>query len=184
MCAFYRCCISRKCITKGRRPLPNWYEFLFSFIKWMNRRRKYENSYYSELKELLTKRKYLIVAEELLSNCDENEFKDFLRISFDSKNIVPSYLHKLLSIIPFRGIITTNYDNLIELSYFENNKRIPKIVTNNDMLKGIDPLKEEYFILKMHGDIEDPKSIVLSYRSYQNMMYNSPNYRNLIEEIL
>jgi len=170
-------------MTKGRRPLPNWYEFLFSFIKWMNRKRKFEAIYYTELKELLSQGKYLIVAEELLSKCNGSDFGEFLRISFDSQRIVPSYLHNLLSIIPFRGIVTTNYDNLIELAYIENRKKIPKIFTNDDVLKGRDPLKEKYFILKMHGDIEDPKSIVLSYRSYQNMMYNSPNFQGLIDRV-
>lgn len=35
----------------------------------------------------------------------------------------------------------------------------------------------------MHGDIESPKSIVLSQRSYSQMIYNSPEYRKLLENI-
>lgn len=175
--------ISKKCITKGRKSLPNWYEFLKSFIFWHNRKFSFPGDYYEELKKLLKQEKYLLVAEELLDNIKDSEFKDFLDSSFDAKNILPSYLHKIISILPFRGIITTNYDNLIELSYIEYHKKIPKIITNNDVLNNKNPLDFPFFIFKMHGDIEDPKSIILSQGSYLNLIYNSPEYRNLIEKI-
>lgn len=175
--------ISRKCLAKGRRPLPNWHEFLYSFLKWMNRKKSYERTYYEELKRLINEEKLLVVAEEILENTETSDFTAFLRESFDSKNIVPSFLHKLIPIIPFRGIITINYDNLIELSYIETYKRIPKIFVNTDMIDGSLLDEQEFYILKMHGDIENPRSIVLSYKTYVEMMYKSPSYRDLLEKL-
>lgn len=175
--------ISKKCITDNRKNLPNWYEFLKEFIEWKNNMNAFEPEYFSNLLELLKENKYLIVAEELIKNINEVDFKNFLERVFNARNISPSRLHKLIAMLPFRGIITTNYDNLIELSYVQSNKKIPKIYNNLDIINGVDPLNSEFFILKMHGDIDDPKSIVLSYSSYIQLMYNSSNYQNLLQKI-
>ena len=173
--------ISRKCIARGRRPLPNWYEFLYSFLKWKNRKKPYEKKYYKELKKLIDQEKFLIAAEEILENTSSEDFVEFLHQSFDSKSIIPSYLHRLIPNIPFKGIITTNYDNLIELSYIEAHRRIPKILVNTDVIKGDVIDEKDFYILKMHGDIENPQSIVLSYKTYVEMIYKSPAYREFLE---
>ena len=175
--------ISRKCISTGRKPLPTWNEFLKRFIIWKNKKYNFDDDYYNELKELLDRNKYLIVAEELLENIDEREFQEYLNSVFDPQSIQPSYLHKLISLIPFRGIITTNYDNLIELSFVDMNKRMPDIYTNSDVLSGKNPMSSDNFILKMHGDIEDPQSIILSQKSYSELLYNSSGYQQLLEKI-
>ena len=175
--------ISKKCITDGRKSLPNWYEFLYEFINWVSKKKNLESEYIDDLLQLLDEQKYLIVAEELLANIDIIDFKRYLDESFNAKNIVPSRLHKLIALLPFRGILTTNYDNLIELSLVAGRKKVPNIFTNNDILNGINPLEKDFFILKMHGDIEEPASIVLSYKSYLKMMHESPIYQKLIESI-
>lgn len=175
--------ISKKCVTEGRKSLPNWYEFLKEFIEWIKTTKNIDNTYYENLLQLLDEKKYLIVAEELLENIDHTEFGEFLQKTFNSKNIVPSRLHKLIAMLPFRGIVTTNYDNLLELSLVSETSKIPKIFTNNDILNGLNPLGKDFFIFKMHGDIEEPESIVLSYKSYVKMMFDSPSYQKLVEDI-
>lgn len=175
--------ISKKCVTEGRKSLPNWYEFLKEFIVWVQKSKNLDDTYCEDLLQLLDERKYLIVAEELLENINHKEFGEFLQRTFNSKNIVPSRLHKLIAMLPFRGIITTNYDNLIEVCIVKEKSKIPKVFTNNDILNGLSPLENDFFILKMHGDIEDPESIVLSYKSYLKMMFDSLTYQELIEKI-
>lgn len=175
--------ISKKCVAEGRKSLPNWYEFLKEFIEWVQKTKNLDDAYCEDLLQLLDEKKFLIVAEELLENIDHKEFGEFLQRTFNSKNIVPSRLHKLIAMLPFRGIVTTNYDNLIEISIVNEKSKIPKVFTNNDILNGLSPLDNDFFIFKMHGDIEDPESIVLSYKSYLKMMFDSPNYQELIEKI-
>ena len=176
--------ISRKCIGNDRKPLPNWYEFLKSFIDWQKDNQKIKENDYKEMIYLLSKKKFLLVAEELLELTPTSDFNKFINQAFDPKSIVPSYLHELIAIIPFRGIITSNYDNLIEHAYFNIHKRIPKIITHKEIMEGIDIFENDFFIFKIHGDIENPKSIILSQRAYANLIYNSINYRDLLENIL
>jgi hypothetical protein len=175
--------ISRMCLGKDRKPLPNWYEFLSSFAIWQEKNKKLTKQDAREIKVLISKGKYLLVAEELLSISTEQEFNKFLNNTFEPKTIFPSILHELIVALPFRGIITSNYDNLIEQAYFSKFKRLPKLFYNKDILSGYDVFQNKFFILKLHGDIEDPKSIILSQKSYANLIYNSQEYRNLLEHI-
>lgn len=175
--------ISKKCITIGRKSLPNWYEFLDGFINWSNEKKNFENNYFIELKKLLKEEKYLIVAESLMQHIDEREFQKYLQEVFNAKYIVPSKVHHLISLIPFRGILTTNYDNLIELSIVDFQRDMPTVLSNEDILNGKNPLEEDFFIIKMHGDIKNPKSIVLSYSSYIQTIFNSIDYQKMIEKI-
>jgi len=80
-------------------------------------------------------------------------------------NIKPqsTKLHDLLSIIPhFKTIITTNYDTLIEDSYKERAQvlysqlQIPYIA------------KDKIQVFKVHGDLLEPKSIIITKSDYEN----------------
>jgi hypothetical protein len=175
--------ISKKCITTGRKSLPNWFEFLDGFIDWSNGKKSFDQNYLTELKKLLNESKHLIVAESLMQRVEENEFANYLNEVFNAKNIVPSRVHKLISLLPFRGILTTNYDNLIELSISDFRREIPNVYLNEDVLKKKNIFDDEFFIFKMHGDIKIPESIVLSYSSYNQVMFNSKTYQEILEKI-
>lgn len=70
--------------------------------------------------------------------------------------------HKLLAGIPhFRTIITTNYDNLIELE----NDRIEIIRTSVDYASA---KKDEQMLFKIHSDFTDIENIILTSSDYLN----------------
>lgn len=76
-----------------------------------------------------------------------------------------THLHDMLARVPyFRSIITTNYDHLIEDSYTSR-----AVITSNEtvFVPGIVKTK----IYKVHGDIDDGKSIVITTADYTKM-YN------------
>jgi hypothetical protein len=175
--------ISRKCLGKNRRPLPNWHEFLYSFAKWQVGKKKLTKEALKEIKLLLSKGKFLLVAEELLENSNGDEFAIFINQTFEPKAITPSHLHELISIIPFRVVITSNYDNLLEQAFFDVHERLPRVLTDSDIYNGANTLLDNFSILKIHGDIENPETIVLSQRSYAGLLYNSEPYRQFLKEI-
>ncbi len=175
--------ISRKCIGKNRRPLPNWFEFLESFTEWKKRRDELSHEDYKEILQLLENGKYPLVAEELIESLPPEDFGRYLDDSFEPRMIIPSYLHDLIPLLPFRGIITTNYDNLIERAYVRCYERLPKVFSHLDIEEGVNVFEHEFFIVKLHGDIEDPQSIVLSQKSYASLLYNSPKYREFLEKV-
>jgi len=175
--------ISKRCFGKDRKNLPSWYQFLEDFINWQYRNNKYLKSEFLEIKELLRdNNKFQIVAGDLIEKTTREEFKDFLESIFSPNDIFPSYLHKLFCLFPFRAIITTNYDILIEKAYYELYKKFPKIINYNEIKNGIE-IPHNFFIAKIHGDIEDPSTIILSQIDYMNLIHKSPIYIQFLKSL-
>ena len=92
----------------------------------------------------------------------EPEYRELLCRLFESCNL-SSALHQKLLEIHFSAILTTNYDKLIEHAVANRNSKIPPVLTNRDVPTLWRRLaRNEFFILKVHGDIERPETIVLS----------------------
>lgn len=98
-------------------------------------------------------------------------------------DITPSdrHLHDLLSKIPhFKSIITTNYDRLIEDSFGD---KATVIVSDTDVFN---PSKSRCRIFKIHGDLFNADSIVISntdYSKHYNRNFKDPFWASLIAEI-
>lgn len=92
-----------------------------------------------------------------------------------------NHLHELLAKIPFfRAIITTNYDRLIEDSF---NDEAAVIVNDTDVFIARQTKSRIY---KIHGDIRNPKSIVISSSDYSNQYnrdFKDPFWASVIAEI-
>ena len=124
-------------------------------------------------------------AQELQDTISKKDFGDFISSVFRDSNVAPSKTHLLLTKIPFRSILTSNYDNLIEGAYaLSNGGRIPNKFTQEDLLNISSPLRqEEFYIFKIHGDLERLNSIILSSRDYQRLLFRTPEYRQFIETL-
>ena len=48
--------ISQRCIGSNRNSLPNWYQFIDTFISWLHKKNKISSSEYQELEEILKNR--------------------------------------------------------------------------------------------------------------------------------
>jgi NAD-dependent SIR2 family protein deacetylase len=84
-----------------------------------------------------------------------------------SKPPVTGKWHELLSHIPhIKTIITTNYDQLFERAY---RKDIHTILTAPDLAQA--DHRTELF--KIHGDINDPESIIITKSDYRNFFYQN-----------
>jgi hypothetical protein len=83
----------------------------------------------------------------------------------------PSPMLHLLAQLPFKLIVTTNYDSLFETALTMAGKRVQKHVycprpntVTRDILK--DPTAEQPVVFKMHGDLDVPESIVITDEDY------------------
>jgi hypothetical protein len=92
--------------------------------------------------------------------------------------------HSLVAELPFRAILTTNYDGFIETAFAKRHStELPRFF--RPPLKGVVPeyMRQKPFILKLHGDLNDPESIVLGYRQYERLLYEDQAYRYCLETI-
>jgi len=85
----------------------------------------------------------------------------------------PSPILRMLAALPFKIIVTTNYDDLFETALRESKPaKRPNVLVYNpaptqpttDISE--DPTEERPMVFKMHGDLDKPESIVITDEDY------------------
>ena len=76
----------------------------------------------------------------------------------------PAPIHRALAELPGATFITTNYDALLEAALADQTSAVPTVVRFSD-IDGLRRLTAGQ-VLKLHGDIDHPKTIVLSSEDY------------------
>ena len=97
-------------------------------------------------------------------------------ISQLQKDVPLTNTHELLADLPFRAVVTTNYDHLLEKAFSRRN--FIKIVDGREApLARADQLP----LIKMHGDLDDPSSMVITKTDYDKY---AERHRALITYLL
>lgn len=122
----------------------------------------YDSLTKSEQKQVDVERPLPGFAQDYVTLRNYQELFQHLKREFSRK---PKSLktHDQLATIPYIDtIITTNYDNLFELAYGD---RLEKIVSDDNLpYMSRDKIK----LFKVHGDLQSPKSIVITDKDFRN----------------
>lgn len=95
--------------------------------------------------------------------------------------LAPTAAHRLIAATDYRGIITTNYDRLLEITITQERSWAPNTFTHEGYsAMGAALFNPELFLFKLHGDLSSPGSIVLSTRDYERLILFSPHVRALL----
>jgi len=177
--------LSSKAIRSDGKPLPTWKGLLSELLEYCVDKRIPFSVNVKDLEEMIANNNLIMVAQEIQETITKHDFGEFLQQLFREKSVVPTSTHLLLPQIPFRSILTSNYDTLIEGAYTLSNKgRIPHKFTQEDLLNISSPLrKDDFYIFKVHGDFDRPSSVVLGSRDYQKLFFRSPEYRQFLETL-
>lgn len=175
--------VSRRCLARNRRPLPSWKELLNLLLSVADDKGLIFPDTVRDLNDLLARKEYLMVAQELLEILGQEKVQDLINEALDPDGIIPSRLHELLALTPFRFCITTNYDNLLERAFVGTwNRHIERVCIDElQRLRSLLKLESE-FVLKLHGDLDRPETIVLGQRQYQFLL-QSAEYSEVLNEI-
>jgi hypothetical protein len=128
----------------------------------------------------------LIDAGEELRECllDPNKLRQCLGECILCNEAKTGEAHELIGRISFRAFLTTNYDDFIEgAALIHRSIRLEKFYEHT-----IDGVLEAYrqrkpFIIKLHGDLTEPKSIVLGSRAYERILYSNNSYCRCLDTI-
>lgn len=97
------------------------------------------------------------------------------------KNLTPHTIHDIIVKVPCAGIITTNFDNLIERAYIAERGNVDVVLPNN--VDGLARLEDRSpWILKLHGSFENAESTVLSLTEYESLM-NKPSIASTVSRL-
>jgi hypothetical protein len=112
------------------------------------------------------------VSEYAISDTSLPEVQKFIKDLFTG--YLPCEGHKIVTTLSWAGIVTTNYDALLEAAYSEghNNQKLQPIVSNNDSMVELLKSTDALAYLKLHGcmtkiDITDPP-LILSNDQYSD----------------
>ena len=115
----------------------------------------------------------LMIAAELSEQLGRTRYRQALNAVFRPPGVRPTEAHINLVSVPFAGVITTNYDKLIETAYAAGGASPPLVCTHAQApeLSAI-MAGEGTFILKAHGDIDQIETVILGRQDYQALLMN------------
>ncbi|MHA1971723.1 MAG: SIR2 family protein [Candidatus Hodarchaeales archaeon] len=158
--------------------LPSWEDFIELLII------ECEQNYPlfkggNEFRESLKQGYLLEVASECRKVLGKSSFRDLVQRIFRVSSDKVTIFHRLIFEIPFCAILTTNYDNLLEQAYtLSRRKKYPLSVYTQKNIAQLSRLvyEKDFYILKLHGDVNDMDTLILDFKDYQDIIHNSKAY--------
>lgn len=174
---------SQACTKDGNHP-PNWPTLLKKMADWCLKEDIIDDTYHIRIVELINTGLLADAGQEFEDIIEEkSQLQKCLAEAMLCNEAEVSEAHKLIAKINFRAYLTTNYDEFIEGAFWSNNgKRLQRFY--NSTIEGVlDTYRnKDPFIFKLHGDINDPSSIILGRRSYDQLLQSNP-YSSCLETI-
>jgi hypothetical protein len=162
--------------------LPTWQDLLKSMVDELAAE---EGSPTEELDFLIQGGKLLEVADYCKEILRDRLYNEFLRQQLRGDDVDIPRPHEIICHLPFRAIITTNYDKLLEQAYSHVRRSLATVLTHKQSIDVSARLfDEEFFILKAHGDIDDQESLILTVRDYQNAIHSNAAFNEALSTIL
>jgi UDP-2,3-diacylglucosamine pyrophosphatase LpxH len=153
--------------------LPTWSHLLEQLKQQLLDLNEGADTFYNDLDPI---QKAQFLYEKSSKNAITNEIKEI----FD-RSTKYSEIHKILVTLPTKTIITTNWDHLIE-KYFETEAKTNiNVIWKDDQISiKTNPQK----LIKMHGDLQDPSSIVFSENDYFDLLNKKTLLKDYISTII
>ena len=162
--------------------LPSWRQLLEAMIKEGENEGLIKDG--DQLRAELKKDHFLEVSEYVRFRLGPHFYGSVVRQLID-KPSEPTDAHEMIVDTPYRAIITTNYDKLLETAYTLKHRRTPRKITwSQPESLGSVLYEDAFFIFKLHGDVDNIESIVLSRRDYDDVMFRNPHIRTFLQAIL
>lgn len=136
----------------------------------------------ARIEALLASGAYETVLEEIEATRGREVFINEIRDEFSRGGMIPDVIWRISELFT-DTVITTNYDRLIEKSFETGEEGRVQVINGLNALEKPDPKK--ITVIKLHGDIRDPKRCILSKNQYDEAYGNgSLNMHKPIPKLL
>lgn len=156
---------------------------LSNYPQWWSLVDRYHDELYGLKKEgIYSSEEYLRIPQIFHNVKGEGAYDGILKEIFQVERFTNQIHDKILAMNPAH-LITTNYDNLIDIVCAKRGKYFSIISAEEDVAKAISPR----YILKVHGDFRrgyKGENIVLKEDDYLNYEHNYPLISNLMRSII
>lgn len=171
--------------------LKGWEEVLNSFLENKRCKERIQSDVNIQIKEMIKWKKYTYAAYLIKHFAGPDIFHECLEQEFDRHTPLPDQIRKTLKnccdTADIRLIVTTNFDRVLEESLNPSKEGItgwtPFTHKQSDRVRN-ELFKGSQLIFKIHGDIKDTSSIILTQRDYQNLYYSRNEFTFLLARLL
>lgn len=185
--ALVRAVRARKCILfvgsglSSAAGYPTWGELVDRLVE---EAKRMPYARVQGLEEIEAQKDFFTLAEFARATLSPTHFADVLKEML-GRPVAPSRAHTLIARTDLRGVVTTNYDRLLETTVTQARNWSPNTFTSSAVEQlGVALFDPEFFVYKMHGDVASPGSIVLSASDYDRMILHSPHARSFLQAAL
>lgn len=165
--------------------LPGWPQLINQLIDWCETQGiSLPNK--ADIEIILNDKKDLLAAANALrSKMGDDKYREFLNGVFLRPELKPTEVHELLAGLPFVAAVTTNYDHLVEDGYrkVHPNESVSVFTHTDHELLGTALNTNRYFVLKAHGSVERPETMVLDSKDYRKLIFKSEGYRTFLRAL-
>jgi hypothetical protein len=159
---------------------PTWESLIKTLV---DAAKKIPHARIKGIEEYESDKDYFTLAEFARSALGPNQYINILRQEI-GKKAKPTETHKAIASTKYRGIITTNYDRLLETVFTQVRGWAPNDFTPESVSSLATALyNPEVFIFKFHGNITSPETIVLTSRDYDRLILLNPHVRSFMQAI-
>lgn len=123
----------------------------------------------AHIETLLASGAYETVLEKIVAVRGPEVFINEIRDEFSRSGTIPDVVWRIAELFT-DTVITTNYDRMIELAYATGEEGRVQVINGLNALDKPDPKK--ITIIKLHGDIREPKRCILSKNQYDEAYGN------------
>lgn len=177
--------------TKEGQYPPSWKGLLEKITHWSSEKGLIDQETTEGIHVLLREGFLIEAGQEIEEHLREHSQQDqCLKEALLYDETMVNEIHCLIAKIPFRAYLTTNYDTFIETAYHLV-KGITLAKFYETSIQGAIIQYREYskrenrpFILKLHGDIDNPNSIILGDRAFERFLHRASNYERDLEKLL
>jgi len=159
-CAAGECVLYAGAGLSAQSGFPVWVDFARALVEWASETGEVDNRSLAQMKRACAGRRPNEGIEAVLGllRNRRTEIVTFYRSVF-RQSAPLSATHRKLADIPFAGAVTTNYDTLLEEVDDEWSRNV--VTTDSSRVHGLCEC-DEFYLLRLYGDLDIPKSAHLS----------------------
>jgi hypothetical protein len=163
----------------GLEHPPGWGVFLRGALVAVTKRADKEYA-----RKLIVAGQFLDAAEVITECSDQADFDQYLRRTFVQPRFAASEVHKIILEMDPKIVITTNYDQIYDVYCNSGIAQSGYNIANYSDKFVVENIRSRVrLIIKAHGCVSDPRSIVLSRSSYYRARRDHPGFYNVLDAL-
>lgn len=161
---------------------PLWQTVLLEMVDLCSSLKKLTYKKSDLVKRIKMGQGYIDIAEACVNALGKTAYRDFLEKKFGKNpdlDSIPDTFKELFALQP-QTIVTTNYDLIPEV-VSQGKYKIYDNTTTSEAMRSFE--KRDKIVFKLHGNINNQNSIILTNEEYQRIIHNNEKVKNFIRTL-